>query len=171
MKQIPAFKTLVIGTALTIVLSSFTLAFDDTPFMRAIMDNPAENEIEANKPVSDISELDKVAAEQMFVKWKSVMMSGINRIEQVRLNAEQKLFQNRRELMELVRSASSDLQKLQTVQNRTSTKNKLKEAGAKLQAALTIMEKMGDAELQNELEKLRQTSENASSELQSLQKK
>lgn len=169
MKQIPAFKTLVFGTALIVVLSSFTLAFDDTPFMRAIMDNPADNSEESSKPV--LSEFDKASTEQMFVKWKSVMMSGINRIEQVRQNAEQKLSQNRRELMELVRSASSDLQKLQGAQNRVSTNSKLKEAGAKLEAALTIMEKMGDVELQNELEKLRQTSESASSDLQNLHKK
>ena len=172
MKQISVFKTIVAGTATCVMLSSFTLAFDDTPFMRAIIDNPAEK-TETSEVVasSNLSAPDKAAAEQMFVKWKSVMMSGISRIEQVRQNAEQKLSQNRQQLMELLKTASMDIQCLEKGKNNKATNVKLKEVNAKLLAAMQIMDKIGDAELQAELEKLRQTSENASSELQTLQRK
>lgn len=171
MKQISILKTIFAGTATCIILSSFTLAFDDTPFMRAIIDNPADKAETPATSASNTSSAPDKAAEQMLVKWKSVMMSGISRIEEVRQNAEQKLSQNRQQLMELLKTASIDLQHLENAKNSKATSAKLKDVNAKLQAAMQIMDKMGDAELQAELEKLRQTSENASSELQTLQRK
>ncbi|MBS1929299.1 MAG: hypothetical protein IT254_04865 [Chitinophagaceae bacterium] len=150
MKRYRLFSLFILCTGIFFLFGSFTSVFEETPFMKAVMDNRCPSgEIATDAvPVENNKKVDpSFDSGEFMAHLKSVVISGINRVEEAKIKKEALSMMKQDSIMSLL---SECMQKLDQLNANMNSKNSLKDlevAQRKLADAMQLVKQLSNSNL------------------------
>lgn len=145
MKRYSFFQLLIVCTGIIFLFGSFTTVFEETPFMKGILDNPENTSPGTFTSPAGVAApilLSNILADNQFTQWKSMLLLSMKNVEKARITREKLIHEKQATLMAILKTCNQELSKFNEIVNPANLSKKIEDANRKLEEGINILNQL-----------------------------
>jgi len=149
MKRYSFLQLLFVCTGIFFLFGSFTSVFEETPFMKAVLDNSSANAEKFTKtslPLVKAHAFQENDIDNLLTRWKSVFIRGINKAENDMGNRSKLMQQKQEAIVNLLMECNEKLSQINSGIQSSKSVQQIKDTRLKLAEAIKLVNQIDEQE-------------------------